>query len=241
MTSPTQEPGRIPRAATYARANQRPDRYRRPLPRTGVGAGSEPSKRRHPWAANRRRFWFFTGVLAIALAAGAVTLSAVLAAPLPMAEAPDQPAPYASQRRAGGPEVVDGADPGGQGVADDPGDEVAPHEPGSDTSLLRDTVAADRLAADDPSSTADSTDGAGDQDEPYTAGSGGRGGADDDGRDGDPEPPADGSGPDGEVYYKNCGQARKAGAAPLRRGEPGYREALDPDGDGVACQRGSDK
>jgi len=25
------------------------------------------------------------------------------------------------------------------------------------------------------------------------------------------------------------------GAAPILRGEPGYRSGLDPDGDGVAC------
>ena len=29
-----------------------------------------------------------------------------------------------------------------------------------------------------------------------------------------------------------------AGAAPLYRGEPGYRAALDPDGDGIACEQG---
>jgi hypothetical protein len=37
------------------------------------------------------------------------------------------------------------------------------------------------------------------------------------------------------VYYKNCGVALAEGAAPIRRGEPGYRTGLDPDGDGVAC------
>ncbi|MFN3858794.1 MAG: excalibur calcium-binding domain-containing protein [Caulobacter sp.] len=41
---------------------------------------------------------------------------------------------------------------------------------------------------------------------------------------------------DGTVYYANCSAARAAGAAPLRRGEPGYRPALDRDGDGVACE-----
>lgn len=40
-----------------------------------------------------------------------------------------------------------------------------------------------------------------------------------------------------EVYYRNCDAARAAGAAPIRRGEPGYRKALDRDGDGVACDR----
>ncbi|MCR6486327.1 excalibur calcium-binding domain-containing protein [Amycolatopsis sp. OK19-0408] len=39
------------------------------------------------------------------------------------------------------------------------------------------------------------------------------------------------------AYYKNCTAAKAAGAAPLHRGEPGYRPALDRDGDGVACER----
>lgn len=38
------------------------------------------------------------------------------------------------------------------------------------------------------------------------------------------------------VYYSNCAEARAAGAAPLRRGDPGYRSGLDRDGDGVACE-----
>ena len=37
------------------------------------------------------------------------------------------------------------------------------------------------------------------------------------------------------VYYANCDAARAAGAAPISRGEPGYRSALDRDNDGVAC------
>jgi hypothetical protein len=37
------------------------------------------------------------------------------------------------------------------------------------------------------------------------------------------------------VFFKNCREARQAGAAPLRRGEPGYRNKLDRDGDGIAC------
>jgi hypothetical protein len=52
-------------------------------------------------------------------------------------------------------------------------------------------------------------------------------------------PPVDnGGGGDqgGNVYYKNCTAARAAGAAPLFRGEPGYRPALDRDGDGIACE-----
>lgn len=38
------------------------------------------------------------------------------------------------------------------------------------------------------------------------------------------------------VYYKNCSEARAAGAAPIYRGEPGYRPALDRDNDGIACE-----
>jgi endonuclease YncB( thermonuclease family) len=38
------------------------------------------------------------------------------------------------------------------------------------------------------------------------------------------------------VYYTSCSAARAAGAAPLYRGEPGYRSGLDGDGDGVACE-----
>ncbi|WP_205413119.1 excalibur calcium-binding domain-containing protein [Austwickia chelonae] len=32
-------------------------------------------------------------------------------------------------------------------------------------------------------------------------------------------------------------KVRRAGTAPLRRGDPGYRPELDRDGDGVACER----
>lgn len=45
-------------------------------------------------------------------------------------------------------------------------------------------------------------------------------------------PPA----PPAEVYYANCSEARAAGAAPIRRGEPGYRSGLDRDDDGLACE-----
>lgn len=40
----------------------------------------------------------------------------------------------------------------------------------------------------------------------------------------------------GSTYYPNCAAARAAGAAPLRRGQAGYRPALDRDDDGVACE-----
>ena len=37
-------------------------------------------------------------------------------------------------------------------------------------------------------------------------------------------------------YYRNCAEARAAGVAPIRRGQPGYRPGLDADNDGVACE-----
>ncbi|WP_407839399.1 excalibur calcium-binding domain-containing protein [Streptomyces sp. DSM 116496] len=40
----------------------------------------------------------------------------------------------------------------------------------------------------------------------------------------------------GSAYYKNCAAARAAGAAPVRRGDPGYGRHLDRDGDGVGCE-----
>lgn len=55
-----------------------------------------------------------------------------------------------------------------------------------------------------------------------------------------PAPPASPTGepePAPDVYFANCDAARAAGAAPLYRGEPGYRAGLDRDGDGVACER----
>jgi Excalibur calcium-binding domain len=42
----------------------------------------------------------------------------------------------------------------------------------------------------------------------------------------------------GARNYPDCAVARTANAAPLRRGQPGCREALDPDRDGVACEVG---
>lgn len=40
----------------------------------------------------------------------------------------------------------------------------------------------------------------------------------------------------GSTYYANCSAARAAGAAPLHKGDPGYRSGLDRDNDGVACE-----
>jgi len=36
--------------------------------------------------------------------------------------------------------------------------------------------------------------------------------------------------------YANCAAARAAGAAPLHRGDPGWSDGMDGDGDGVACE-----
>jgi hypothetical protein len=36
--------------------------------------------------------------------------------------------------------------------------------------------------------------------------------------------------------FENCSAARAAGAAPVRRGDPGYGAHLDGDGDGVGCE-----
>ena len=38
------------------------------------------------------------------------------------------------------------------------------------------------------------------------------------------------------VYYSGCNAARAAGAAPIHAGEPGYREEMDGDDDGIACE-----
>lgn len=39
-----------------------------------------------------------------------------------------------------------------------------------------------------------------------------------------------------EWYFPGCNEARAAGLAPIYRNEPGYREAMDGDGDGIACE-----
>jgi hypothetical protein len=37
-------------------------------------------------------------------------------------------------------------------------------------------------------------------------------------------------------YWHRCDAARAAGTAPIYKGEPGYRDGLDGDGDGIACE-----
>ena len=36
--------------------------------------------------------------------------------------------------------------------------------------------------------------------------------------------------------FANCAEARAAGAAPVRRGDPGYGPRLDRDNDGIGCE-----
>ena len=38
-------------------------------------------------------------------------------------------------------------------------------------------------------------------------------------------------------FYANCDDAKAAGAAPLYKGDPGYRPELDRDKDGIACDQ----
>jgi hypothetical protein len=37
-------------------------------------------------------------------------------------------------------------------------------------------------------------------------------------------------------YWAGCNEARAAGTAPIYANEPGYREDMDGDGDGIACE-----
>lgn len=37
-------------------------------------------------------------------------------------------------------------------------------------------------------------------------------------------------------HWAGCDDARAAGTAPIYAGEPGYRDGMDGDGDGVACE-----
>lgn len=45
--------------------------------------------------------------------------------------------------------------------------------------------------------------------------------------------PGDSSGE--SVAYRTCADVKKAGKAPLHKGDPGYSRSLDRDGDGIAC------
>ena len=39
-----------------------------------------------------------------------------------------------------------------------------------------------------------------------------------------------------EILFESCDDVRAAGAAPIRVGDPGFREQFDGDGDGVGCE-----
>lgn len=52
-----------------------------------------------------------------------------------------------------------------------------------------------------------------------------------------PEPTAQPEPAPQQAYYSSCREAKAAGAAPLYRGDPGYRPGLDRDSDGVACEK----
>lgn len=53
------------------------------------------------------------------------------------------------------------------------------------------------------------------------------------GTDTPPNPPA---AQQNDVHYENCDDARAKGAAPIYRGQPGYRAGLDSDNDGIGCE-----
>jgi hypothetical protein len=48
--------------------------------------------------------------------------------------------------------------------------------------------------------------------------------------------PSRDTGSESSVYYRGCREARAAGAAPIYRGQPGYRPEMDGDDDGIACE-----
>lgn len=51
-----------------------------------------------------------------------------------------------------------------------------------------------------------------------------------------PPAPASDAGSPLPVYFSGCNEARAAGAAPIYRGQPGYRSEMDGDSDGIACE-----
>ncbi len=51
-----------------------------------------------------------------------------------------------------------------------------------------------------------------------------------------PPPSEDPTPAPASVYFENCDAARAAGAAPVRRGDPGYAPHLDGDNDGIGCE-----
>jgi hypothetical protein len=228
VTAGPQEPGRAPRALSYARANQGADRYRQPAARTGGRPGATATQQRTNRSLNRKRLWFFTLALVTALTIGIATFSAVFAGPREMAQEPP-----ADQARPG-----QGAEPPASPSTAPPaaGDQVRgePIPPSDGSGGQRsEAITGSRTPVHSVTGHPE-TRPTSRPDRPGPAEPGGSGpGA---GQPGGDEPPGSGRpGGSDEVYYKNCGQARKAGAAPLYRGQPGYSERLDKDGDGVAC------
>jgi hypothetical protein len=225
MSLPEEPPARAPRAVAYARANQGVDRYRRRSPRRradGQRSSGRPARR----SLNHTRFWFFTAVLVVALALAAAMLGAVSAGPAPVARRPDPPA--------AGPEPPEGpapltAAPAPSGRTGNGAGAAGRPEPGS---------AAEDGPATPPGAQALPGPSAGAGERSGRTAGGGRA------HNAAPTGPQAGGrgttapeeGEDG-VVYRNCGQARRAGAAPLHRGEPGYSAELDRDGDGVACAK----
>lgn len=55
-------------------------------------------------------------------------------------------------------------------------------------------------------------------------------------REGGGSPPRTLRSPSTGGAFANCAAARAAGAAPVRRGDPGYGRHLDRDGDGIGCE-----
>ncbi|MGZ4493109.1 MAG: GmrSD restriction endonuclease domain-containing protein [Nocardioides sp.] len=53
---------------------------------------------------------------------------------------------------------------------------------------------------------------------------------------GAPRPGSSAAPASGGVHYDSCADVRAAGAAPIRRGDPGYAAHLDRDGDGIGCE-----
>jgi len=94
------------------------------------------------------------------------------------------------------------------------------------------TPAPQEQSTTEPAAPQPEEDPAGGQDV-GAAGDGGDGG--DGGASNSEEAPAPQQ-PPKSAYYRNCTEAREAGAAPLYQGEPGYRPGLDRDHDGIACE-----
>ncbi|MEJ3743217.1 excalibur calcium-binding domain-containing protein [Actinomycetes bacterium KLBMP 9797] len=209
---PLDEPWQEPRAVRYGRANQAASHYR---PRAGQGrvtpSRSQATRKPPRKSTNHRRFWLFAIALLVALAAGAAMFTAVLAGPKPMAQPPDTPGPAPTQ-------------PTGPAQPPATGDQPRRAE-GSSTSATTGSTDSDPDEGTE-TQTAEPPPGQAPATTPPASGDGGGGTA---------SPPASDYG-----YYKNCGQARKAGVAPLHTDDPGYSAELDKDGDGVACETGTD-